>query len=70
MSDINHNLTRDEIVCPYCGFVHDQDIWEWRDLATAECYECDETFNLEIEDTVFYYTTSKLSPPKQETNDE
>lgn len=41
--DIDHEST-DEIVCPYCGYVH-TDSWEWEGHhGTDRCDDCEKEF--------------------------
>ena len=52
-----HDDTRqtDEIVCPYCGYIH-SDSWEYED-GDVTCCDCDLLFTVERNTEVTYTTT-------------
>ena len=53
-------VTRDdEIMCPYCGFVLEDDVFEYHDTSTFQCPECDKKSDLSVEYTA-HFTTSKI----------
>ena len=57
-NDLN-TTSRVDVVCPYCGFIHD-DSWEFsRQSHTGWCRECDREFRLSADQRVTY-TTAKL----------
>lgn len=56
--EIDHSYT-EEIVCPYCGYEHENS-WEWEGSGgREECAECGKEFKWESE-TVVTYCTEKL----------
>jgi len=60
------HITRDNnIMCPYCGHVREDDIAELHRNNTYDCYECDKESDLEIEYTA-HYTTTKKEPEVKE----
>jgi transposase len=49
----------DNVVCPYCGYVH-EDSWEYgQDGGNMECSECGKTFDWECHIQVSYSTSRK-----------
>ena len=53
------SVTRDDsIMCPYCGYVKESDVYEYNDDTSFECPECGKESELTIEAT-FHYTTKK-----------
>lgn len=48
----------DEIMCPYCGNVESNDLWEYddynEDYAIHECVECGKKFELSVSVTTTY----------------
>ena len=58
MAEIDHEYT-DEVVCPWCGYVH-IDSWEWEDDDGEDsCYKCDKVFTYTRHFTVEYSTEKK-----------
>ena len=47
----------DDIVCPYCGYVH-TDCFEWSD-GENECSDCERKFEM-YRDVTVTYSTSKI----------
>lgn len=47
MDDIDYSFT-DELVCPYCGYSHDDD-GEMNEAGTYNCSKCDKMFNFEVD---------------------
>jgi transposase-like protein len=46
-----------EIVCPWCGYVH-QDSWEvGSDEGTFECHDCEQSFQYARHTTITYATS-------------
>ncbi|KKN97040.1 hypothetical protein LCGC14_0159970 [marine sediment metagenome] len=53
-------ITRnDSIMCPYCGYVLENDSWEYNDSKEFDCPECDKKSELSVEYTP-HYTTTKI----------
>ncbi len=55
--EIDHDHT-DEIVCPCCGYEH-QDSWEFQDNGEQKCYGCKKVFTWDRQVKVTYCTTKK-----------
>ena len=54
------HITRDDsIMCPYCGRVVDQDLYDYHDSKCFECPECDKVSDMEIEHTLNITTTKR-----------
>lgn len=49
----------DEIMCPYCGYVQDQDVFEMHDSTSFTCPECDKESDLDKEYTTHFTTTKR-----------
>ncbi len=49
----------DSIMCPYCGYVLENDSWEYDGSKEFDCPECDKKSELSVEYTP-YYTTTKI----------
>jgi DNA-directed RNA polymerase subunit RPC12/RpoP len=52
--DIDHEYT-DTIVCPYCGYKH-EDVFEFSDDGETDCYKCGKEFSFTRIVTVEYST--------------
>ena len=48
----------DDIMCPYCGYVLEDDTYEYHNDKSFDCPECGKTSDLEVEYTT-HFTTSK-----------
>lgn len=57
------NWKTEEVVCPYCGYIH-EDSWEFDDNGRYECNHCGKEFEFErIVDV--HYTTSRIENETQ-----
>jgi DNA-directed RNA polymerase subunit RPC12/RpoP len=53
-------ITRDNsIMCPYCGYIDEYDIYDYKDSNKYRCSECNKESSLSVEYTV-HYTTEKV----------
>ena len=53
-------ITRDEsIMCPYCGFILDIDLFEYHNDSNFSCPKCDKDSDLTVEYTAHFTTTKK-----------
>ena len=55
----------DEVVCPYCGYEH-QDSYEYED-GEIDCQRCDNKFNLTKEVSVSYTTEKVINAQSEQT---
>lgn len=49
----------DEIMCPYCGYVEEDDCYESNNSKSWDCPECGKTADLDVEYTTHYRTTKR-----------
>ena len=62
--EIDHEYT-DEIVCPYCGYMHDCS-WEFDERGgDISCEECHNEFEYEVDYSISYTTRKKEVPNAQ-----
>jgi DNA-directed RNA polymerase subunit RPC12/RpoP len=64
VNDFDTDYTND-VICPYCGHHHTDDLHEffsdrdWEDISIIECHSCEKEFHAERDITVHYSTSKK-----------
>ena len=53
----------DSIMCPYCGYILEDDIYEYTRDSTFTCPECEKKSDMSVESTM-HFTTSKVEDDK------